>query len=89
MASRTARNRQRAIREVRGLKADKEIVRSFAKRLAMGDAAAAQLRAEMARKIAGRSPQRDHSLAALRRLPLVGADLSAERERDGGRDIEL
>ncbi|MFI5024849.1 MAG: hypothetical protein ACHQRJ_24775 [Alphaproteobacteria bacterium] len=75
--------------EVRGLNADKEIVRSFAKRLALDDAAAAQLRAEVARKIAGESRRRGHILAALRRSPLVGADLSAERERDGGRDIEL
>jgi len=33
--------------------------------------------------------QRGHILAALRRSPLVGADLRIERERDGGRDIEL
>ena len=75
--------------EVRELKADKEIVRSFAKRLAMGDASAAQLRAGMAQKIAGGSQQRGHILAALRRSPLIGADLNTERESDGARDIEL
>ena|ERR1700688_3369763 len=75
--------------EVRGLNVDKEIVRSFAKRLAMGDVAAAQLRAQVARKIAGGSQHRGYILAALRRSPLVGADLSTERESDGGRDIAL
>ena len=73
--------------EVRGLNTDKEIVRSFAKRLALGDAVAAELRAEVAQKIAGGSHHRGHVLAALRRSPLVGANLSIERERDAGRDI--
>jgi hypothetical protein len=75
--------------EVRGLNGDKEIVRALAQRLAMGNAAAAQLRAEVVRKIGGGSGHRGHILAALRRSPLVGADLNTERAHDRGRDIEL
>ncbi len=75
--------------EVRGLEADKELVRTVAKRLAAGDAAALRLRIELARKIAGESSQRGGILAALRRSPLVGADLHIKRPVSHGREIDL
>lgn len=75
--------------EVRGLDADKALVRDLAKRLARGDATALRLRAEVARKIAGEQRARGGILAALRRSPLVGAEFHIEREAGHGRDSEL
>ena len=75
--------------EVRGLVTDKALVRSFAMRLAKKDAAATELRAEIARKISGNPPTRGQIYAALRRSPLVGADLNLERDGTLPRDIDL
>jgi len=71
--------------EVRGLDKDKQLVRLLAKRLAVDDADAARLRAEMAKQVADRGG----IWAALRRSPLVGADLNLEREVVPPRDIDL
>jgi len=75
--------------EVRGLAADIEIVRGFAKRLAKDDATAAQLRATVARKLAGHASSLGRVLAALRRSPLVGLDWHIDRATEPGRDIDL
>lgn len=75
--------------EVLGLDSDRDLIRSLARRLAQGDAEAARLRAEVARKIAGEPPRRGGILAALRESPLVGADLDLTREAVTGRDVEL
>jgi hypothetical protein len=76
--------------EVRGLTQDKELVRTFAKRLATNDAEAARLRTEVAQRV------RPHALMsgkdiwdALRRSPAVGADLDLSREIVPERDIDL
>jgi hypothetical protein len=70
--------------EVLGLKTDQALIRSVARRLAEGDVDAAQLRAAMSRpaKTGG-------ILAALRRSPLVGADLELTRSREQGRKVDL
>ena len=76
--------------EVRGLEADKELIRGIARRLAAGDAEASALRADLARRVAaGGSPRVGSILAALRRSPLVGADLDLSREETPGRDAGL
>ncbi len=78
--------------EVRALEADKELLRSLARRLAIGDEAADALRAELARRVASRAgepPAVGGILAALRRSPLVGAELGLEREVVAGRDPGL
>jgi hypothetical protein len=74
--------------EVLGLDGDRELVRSFARRLAENDAEAHRLRREVARTVEG-EPRRGGVLAALRRSPLVGADLDLAREAATGRDIDL
>jgi hypothetical protein len=66
--------------EVRGLEKDKELVRKLAKRLVADDADAARLRTEMLRQVADEPPRRGGIWAALRRSPLVGANLHLERE---------
>lgn len=75
--------------EVLGLHEDRELIRSLAKRLAQGDPEAARLRANVASTVTGEAPQKGGILAALRRSPLVGANLDATRERTTGRDIDL
>ena len=76
--------------EVRGLERDKELVRSIARRLAENDAAAGALRTDLAQRLGGDEPPRlGGILAALRRSPLVGAELDLERAQTPGRDSGL
>jgi hypothetical protein len=75
--------------EVLGLDADRELVRSLAKRLAQNDSNAAQIRATVRRAITGISPKKGGILNALRRSPLVGADLDLSRLITDGRKVEL
>jgi hypothetical protein len=67
--------------EVLGLDADRDLIRSLAKRLAENDPDAARIRATVRQMIAGESPKKGGILAALRRSPLVGADLDLTRSR--------
>lgn len=72
--------------EVRGLEADKELIRGIARRLAANDGEAGALRADLARRMGGAEPPRVGGiLAALRRSPLVGAELDFFREETPGR----
>jgi hypothetical protein len=65
--------------EVLGPEADRELIRSLARRLA-GDASdAARVRAAMRLAISGEPPKKGGILSALRRSPLVGADLDLNR----------
>jgi hypothetical protein len=50
---------------------------------------ASHLRATMHRSIAGEVPKKGGILAALRRSPLVGADLDVTRPREKGRNVEI
>ncbi len=75
--------------EVRGLDADKVLIRGIARRLAAGDAAAAALRRDLSRRVADGDPPKGTILAALRRSPLVGADLTLDREVTPGRAGDL
>ena len=75
--------------EVLGLDADRDLIRSLAKRLAEGDSNAAQIRASVSQTIAGEPPKKGGILAALRRSPLVGADLDLTRSHEAGRKVAL
>jgi hypothetical protein len=75
--------------EVLGLDADRELIRSLAKRLTQNDEDATRIRSEIRRSIADEPAQKGGILAALRRSPLVGADLETVRSREGGRKVEL
>lgn len=72
--------------EVRGLETDKPLIRALASQLAKRDAAAAELRGEIERRVGCGPGGRGGILAALRRSPMVGADLDLEREIVFGRD---
>ena len=75
--------------EVLGLDGDRDLIRSLARRLAEGGPEAARIRAAVTQTISGEPPKRGGILAALRRSPLVGADLDVSRTVTRGRKVDL
>lgn len=75
--------------EVLGLAADRELVRSLARRLAEDSPEAAEIRAALREKTAPDARQKGGIYAALRRSPLVGADLDLKRPIVKPRKIDL
>ena len=75
--------------EVLGRDADRDLIRSFARRLSEDTPEASALRATVSKSIAGDPPKPGGILAALRRSPLVGAELDLSRRREEGRKIDL
>ena len=75
--------------EVLGLDGDRELIRSLAKRLAGGDADSARIRATVGLSISAGPPQKGGILEALRRSPLVGADLDLKRPVTRGRKVDV
>jgi hypothetical protein len=75
--------------EVLGRDADRDLIRSLARRLAEGGPDASSIRAVVSQTISGEPPKKGGILAALRRSPLVGADLDLQRPFNPGRDIDL
>jgi hypothetical protein len=74
--------------EVLGLDMDRDLIRSLAKKLSQDDPDASRIRAEIKRTVSGQ-PKRGGILAALRRSPLVSADLKIVRPVDAGRNVDL
>ena len=76
--------------EVLGLESDRHLIRSLAKRLAQNDPDTNRIRMEVMRTVF-HTPKEEKGgiLAALRRSPLVGAELTIERPFDAGRKINL
>lgn len=75
--------------EVLGRDADRDLIRALARRLADDGPEAAQLRAAVGQVIQGEPRKTGGILAALRRSPLVGADLDLTRPREDGRKVDL
>ena len=74
--------------EVLGLDRDRDLIRALAKKLAADGEKANAIRTQIASSVS-ETTKRGGILAALRRSPLVGADLKAERLFDAGRKIDL
>ena len=83
------RKRGMARFEVLGLGADRELIRSLAKRLADDSPDSARIRAAVRRTISGQPPNKGGILETLRRSPLVGAELDLERPVAADRKVEL
>ena len=75
--------------EVLGRASDRDLIRSLARRLAEDGPEASRLRAAVSQSLTGEPLRKGGILAALRRSPLVGADLDVTRAREEGREIEL
>jgi hypothetical protein len=75
--------------EVLGLETDRDLIRTLARRLAEGGPEASRLRDAVSHVVTGEPPRKGGILAALRRSPLVGADLDVSRPREEGRAVDL
>lgn len=75
--------------EVLGLHRDRDLIRSLARRLAEDGPGASRLRAAVNQTISGEPPGKGGILEALRRSPLVGADITSARGFEPGRKVEL
>lgn len=75
--------------EVLGLNADRNLIRALARRLAENGPDAPQLRAVVAKTVAGEPRKKGGVLAALRNSPLAGIELDLSRSREKGRKVEL
>jgi hypothetical protein len=75
--------------EVLGLDADRELIRSLARRLASASPDSALIRASVRLTISGQPLKKGGILNALRRSPLVGADLDLNRPLTPGRRVDL
>jgi len=75
--------------EVLGRDADRDLIRMLARRLAENGPESAKLRAAVNDTINGDPPKKGGILAALRRSPLVGANVEISRQREEGREIDL
>lgn len=75
--------------EVLGRETDRDLIRSLARRLTEDGPEASRLRAAVSQTIAGEPPKKGGVLAALRRSPLVGADLDLTRAREEGRKVQI
>jgi hypothetical protein len=76
--------------EVKGLIADRPLIRAIAARLAEDNSEEVRnLRTSLCRSISPEPASTGRILAALRRSPLVGADLDIARDDSTGRVIDL
>jgi hypothetical protein len=75
--------------EVVGPRADRELIRSVARRLAEGGAEAKRIRAAVGTSMSAEEGKKGGIFAALRRSPLVGAGLDMRRPRLPGRTLDL
>jgi hypothetical protein len=75
--------------EVLGRDADRELIRSIARRLAGDGPDSARIRAAVRRTISGEPPKKGGILNALRRSPLVGAALDLKRAPTAARKVDL
>lgn len=75
--------------EVQAPEADRPLIRALARRLAASGPEADAARAALHELVADRSEKPGGILAALRRSPLVGADLDLVRMREKPRKVAL
>jgi hypothetical protein len=75
--------------EIMALETDRDLFRSLARRLAEEGPDAEQVRAAVKSVVTNEPSKPGSILSALRRSPLVGADLDLSRPREEGRKIEL
>jgi hypothetical protein len=75
--------------EVLGRDTDRDLIRTIARTLAEDSAEEMELRASVTRSMASEPPRKGGILAALRRSPLVGADIDVTRARESGREVDI
>jgi hypothetical protein len=69
--------------------ADRDLIQSLTRKFTEDTPEASELRTAVSKSLAEEPPRKDGILAALRRSPLVGADLDLKRPGETGHKIEL
>jgi hypothetical protein len=75
--------------ELQAFEADRDLIRALARKLVEDGPDAGQVRRAVQEAVAGEQREPGGILAALRRSPLVGADLDLTRPREAGRKVDL
>ena len=75
--------------EVLALESDRDLIRSLARQLAEEGPEAEQARQTVRALVSGEPSKSSGILSALRRSPLVGADLDLSRPREEGQRVDL
>ena len=75
--------------EVLRLDADRELIRSLARRLAGSDPDSSRIRATVRMTLSGEESKKGGIFQALRRSPLAGTDLDLKRPLTSGRKVDL
>lgn len=75
--------------EVTGRDADRDLVRTVARRLAEGGPDSDRLRAAVTQNVSGEPPRRGGILKALLASPLIGSELELTRGREEGRNVYI
>ena len=75
--------------ELQAFETDRDLIRTLARKLTEHGPEAGQLRRTVQQAVSGELPKPGGILTALRRSPLVGADLDLTRPREEGRPVGL
>ncbi|WP_445219744.1 hypothetical protein ACKWRH_06190 [Bradyrhizobium sp. Pa8] len=75
--------------ELQALETDRDLIRVLARKLSEEGPEAGDLRRTVQQAVSGVPPKPGGILNALRRSPLVGADLDLTRPREEGRKVDL
>lgn len=75
--------------EIMALESDRELIRSLARRLSEEGPTAQRVRTELGNVVTDQQVNSNGILAALRRSPLVDADINLSRPRELGRKIKF
>ncbi|MCP3460301.1 MULTISPECIES: hypothetical protein [unclassified Bradyrhizobium] len=75
--------------ELQALETDRDLIRVLARKLSEEGPEAGNLRRTVQQAVSGEPPKPGGILNALRRSPLVGADLDLTRPREEGRKVDL
>ncbi|MBH5371060.1 hypothetical protein [Bradyrhizobium glycinis] len=75
--------------ELQALETDRDLIRTLARKLTEEGPEAGDLRRTVQQAVSGEPPKSGGILSALRRSPLVGADLDLTRPREEGRKADL
>jgi len=75
--------------ELQALETDRDLLRTLARKLTEEGAEAGHLRRTVQQAVSGGPRKPGGILAALRRSPLVGADLDLTRQHEEGRKVDL
>jgi hypothetical protein len=75
--------------ELQAFETDRNLIRALARKLTEEGPEATRIRRTLRQAISGDRAKPGGILAALRRSPLVGADLDLTRPREKGREVDL